>query len=67
MTWLSDDVRQAVRTLARSPGFVAATVVTLGLGMGATTTMYGVVDGIVLRSLAYPESERLVQVGLMFG
>jgi putative ABC transport system permease protein len=56
------DVRFGLRGLWRSPGFTLVTVLTLGLAAGAATTMYAVVDGVVLRPLAYPRPEQLVQL-----
>ena len=64
--WLDDlgrDVRHAVRGLARSPGFTAAVVIILALGTGATTAMFGVTYGVLIRPLPYPDSERIVRVG----
>ncbi len=58
----AQDVRQAVRRLARSPVFVAATVLTLALGIGAVTAVFGVVDAVALRPLPYPASDRVVRV-----
>ena len=52
----------AIRGLVRTPGFTAAAVLTLGLGIGATTTILGVVDAVLLRPLPYPESDRLVHI-----
>lgn len=43
------DIRQALRGFARAPGFVLAVIVTLALGIGATTTMFGVLDVLLLR------------------
>ena len=63
--WLEDvrrDVPYAIRGLVRTPGFTAAAVLTLGLGIGATTTILGVVDAVLLRPLPYPESDRLVHI-----
>lgn len=63
--WLDDlaqDLRYAVRTLVAHKTFTATAVATLGLGVGATTAIFSVVSGLVLRPLPFPESERLVQV-----
>ena len=63
--WLNDlrqDVRIAVRSLKRAPGFTAIVLVTLAFGIGATTTVYSVVDTVLLRPLPFPESDRLVRV-----
>ena len=54
------DLRIAIRRLASSPGFSAAAVLTLALGIGANTTIFSLVDGILIKPLPYPESERLV-------
>jgi putative ABC transport system permease protein len=50
------------RTLLRAPGFSAAAILTLGLGIGANTTIFSVVDAVLLRPLPYPDSNRLVMV-----
>ena len=50
----------AFRRLRAAPGFAAAVVLLLALGIGATTAVFSVVDGILLRPLPYPEAERLV-------
>ena len=54
------DIRMAVRGLLRAPGFTAAVVVTLALGIGASTALFGVVDAVLIRPLPYPESDRIV-------
>jgi putative ABC transport system permease protein len=59
---LTREVQHAWRRLRRAPGFSVTTLVVLALGLGTTTAMFSVVDGIVLRPLPYPESERLVDV-----
>jgi len=56
------DLRSAWRALRRSPGYLAAAVLTLALGIGATTALFGVVDRVLLRPLPYREPERLVRV-----
>jgi predicted permease len=56
------DLRYAVRTLRRAPGFAAAIVLTLAVGIGANTAMFSVLDGVVLKPLGYPDSERIVSV-----
>src|SRR3989441_209785 len=63
--WLDDvrrDVSYAARGLARNPGFATAAVVTLALGIGATTAVFSVVDAVLLRPLPYPDSDRLVRI-----
>jgi predicted permease len=56
---LGRDLRHAGRSLRRTPGFAAAAVLTLALGIGATTAVFSVVDGVLLRPLVYPHAERL--------
>jgi len=59
---LRDQIRLAVRTLARRPGFAAVTILTLGLGIGATTAIFGVIDALLLRPLPYEDAGHLVWV-----
>lgn len=55
-----DSLRLALRTLVRTPWFTVVALLTLALGIGATTTIYSAVDAVLLRSLPYPEGDRLV-------
>jgi len=56
------DLRFAVRSLLTRPLFTTVSVLTVGLGIGATTAVYSIVDGVLLSPLPFPESERLLAV-----
>lgn len=58
----SGDLRLAVRGLARARGFSAVAILTLGLGVGAATSVFSVVNGVLLEPLPYPDSDRIVRL-----
>jgi len=59
---LRQDLRVAVRGLTRAPAFTAVALLTLGLGIGATSSVFGVIRSVLLRPLPYPDADRLVQL-----
>jgi predicted permease len=66
MQTLRHDVLYAFRTLARSPGYAALSVLTLALGIGANTAIFSVVNGVLLKPLAYPHPEQLELISSTF-
>ena len=57
-----NDIRLALRTLPRMPGFSLAFILTLGLGIGANTAIFSVINGVLLRPLPYPEADRIMHL-----
>ena len=62
MTGIAQDAAYALRLVRRQPSFALFVILTLALGIGATTAVFSVVDGVVLRPLPYAQSEHLVRV-----
>ena len=67
LAWIEElgrDIWQARRALAAQPGYVAAVLLTLALGIGANTAMFTVVDAVVLHPLSYPQPDRLLSLSV---
>lgn len=61
---LSKDLRYALRTLTKNPGFALIGIVTLALGMAVNTTLFSVINGFILRPLPVPHPEQMTVIGL---
>jgi len=62
MDTLFKDIRVGLRSLRKRPGFTLIAILTLALGIGASTAIFSVVDGVLLRPLSYPHAERMMQL-----
>jgi predicted permease len=63
---LRQDLRHAVRSLLRTPGFSVVTILTLALGIGANTAIFSIVNGVILRPLDYPRPDQLMYLTTRF-
>jgi hypothetical protein len=66
METLLADIRHSFRVLIKSPGFTIVTVLALALGIGANTAIFSVIDQVLLASLPFPDSERIMRVQRTF-
>ena len=57
-----NDIRLAFRTLPRAAGYSLAFILTLGLGIGANTAIFSVINGVLLRPLPYPDADRMMHL-----
>ena len=62
MTSLFQDIRVAMRSFSRSPGFAAIVAVTLAVGIGGTVAMFSVADGVLFTDLPYRDSDRMAVI-----
>lgn len=67
MHGFSQDIRYAARSIRRSPGFTATVVLVLALGIGANSTLFAIVNAVLLRPLPFPESGRILSLSMASG
>src|SRR5687767_15841822 len=60
MNTLIYDLRYGIRMLLKNPGFTVAALITLALGIASSTAIFSVIDGVLLRPLPYPDSEKIM-------
>ena len=66
-TTMIQDLKYALRTLARAPGFTTVAITTLALGIGATTAIFSVVHGVLMKPLPYRDPGRLANIWVDLG
>src|SRR5947207_13886138 len=62
MGTLGQDVRYALRNLRKAPGFAVVAIITLALGIGASTAIFSVIDNILMEPFPYPDAQRFMSV-----